>query len=605
MARILPNPDISILRINRWLGLNENPDGDTQLRPGEAAEMQNFKITRDGNLQIRPGMRTVHAARPWAQGPINGVWHGTVAGSSVTVFAADGRLWRFDFTTNTAAEVPRQPGVTLHDAPTHFFGFSGKLYIMNGRGYFEWEGGAETVKHVEGYRPLTHVSTPPAGGGTALEQINKLNGHRRVRFSPNGTATEFSLPERNLQSVDFVRNTATGADMAFTRNLANGTVTITPAPVVGVNTIEVGYTVGANFRAQVESMRFSEFFNGGADNRVFIYGDGSNKTFYSGLDSDGMPRADYFPDLNVLDVGSANTPVTALIRHHDRLAIFKTTGAYTARHGIMTMQDGRAIPAFYVSTVNRSIGNAAMGQTQLVGNNPRTLFASAVYEWRSHEFSPNNDERGCRVLSHRVHMTLAAMNLDAAFTFDDNERQEYYIVENGTAVVHSYATDTWFIYRDFNLTHMFTAGGRLYGATTGGDIVSIARAHTSDNGKPISALWRSGSIAFGRDWQRKYVSRLFVTVKPESKGFITAGIRSNRHSGTMTRVIRQGLATFRNANFRHWSFGTSRQPQTRRFRIKANKLTFFQLMFTSNTDWSTATILAAHVRLMYAGDVRD
>ena len=34
-----------VFHINRWLGLNENPDGDGGLDAGEAAEMSNFRVT--------------------------------------------------------------------------------------------------------------------------------------------------------------------------------------------------------------------------------------------------------------------------------------------------------------------------------------------------------------------------------------------------------------------------------------------------------------------------------------------------------------------------------------------------------------------------------
>jgi hypothetical protein len=197
------------------------------------------------------------------------------------------------------------------------------------------------------------------------------------------------------------------------------------------------------------------------------------------------------------------------------------------------------------------------------------------------------------------------MDLSSAVTFDDNERQEYYIINGGVAVIHSYVTDTWFIYRDFDVTHMFAAGRALYGTTTDGDIVKISRRYTNDNGRPIVTLWRSGSIGFARDWQRKFVSRLFVTMKPEARSMIIATIRTNRDGGATRRVVSQGLATFANANFKSWSFRVNRQPQTRRFRVKARKLTYLQLSFGSDTDWSTATILAAHLRVMFAGDVRN
>ena len=55
MAKITGQTDERIFQIKEWQGLNENPDGDTKLKMGEAAVIRNFKVTRAGNLQRRPG----------------------------------------------------------------------------------------------------------------------------------------------------------------------------------------------------------------------------------------------------------------------------------------------------------------------------------------------------------------------------------------------------------------------------------------------------------------------------------------------------------------------------------------------------------------------
>ena len=114
-----------------------------------------------------------------------------------------------------------------------------------------------------------------------------------------------------MASIDWVRNRASGENYeadAYTADLAAGTVTFTAAPETGVNTLEIAWTNSTNFRGQVTAMRYAELYNGAQDSRVFVYGDGTNKAIYTGLDYDGNPRADYFPDLNVCDVGDANTP---------------------------------------------------------------------------------------------------------------------------------------------------------------------------------------------------------------------------------------------------------------------------------------------------------
>ena len=71
--------------------------------------------------------------------------------------------------------------------------------------------------------------------------------------------------------------------------------------------------------AMLPQILCAEFFNGSNDNRVFLYGDGSNTTYYSGIDEYGKGRADYFPDLNEIEVGD-NSPITAMCRHWGKSA---------------------------------------------------------------------------------------------------------------------------------------------------------------------------------------------------------------------------------------------------------------------------------------------
>lgn len=59
MARISANVGENVYKINRWLGVNQAPEGDALLNYGEAAEMRNFKITAGGALQKRGGSRNV------------------------------------------------------------------------------------------------------------------------------------------------------------------------------------------------------------------------------------------------------------------------------------------------------------------------------------------------------------------------------------------------------------------------------------------------------------------------------------------------------------------------------------------------------------------
>lgn len=560
--------------------------------------MVNFRVTNDGALKKRPGMQAVYDFGR----PINGAWHGYVGGVAYTVVSAGGTLYTVDVAERKPAEIG-----TVNDAHTEFFGFAEKLYILDGEDYKVWSGAGSTAQGVVGYVPVVLANTAPSGGGTELQAVNKLTAQRRVWFSPDGTSTEFVLPEQDIQAVESVKNRVTGAAVSgYTEDTENGKVKFSTPPAKGENTIEVTYTVREDDRKAVTKMRFAEIYNGAADNRVFLYGDGSNRALYSGLDYDGNPTAEYFPDLNVLDIGDANTPLTQLIRHYSRMIAYKTDSAYSVQYGQITLADGRVTAAFYWNPINRAIGNSAPGQVRLVDNNPLTLFNSSVYRWvNSGGYSSNLtvDERQAKRVSDRVWKTLRGMDLSQAYCYDDNERKEWYCVAGTTAVVYNYGLDVWYLYENFPVRHMIGFGGRLYGAR-GNVLVEIADEFRSDCGEAIAARWASGNMAFNADFRRKYSAMLWVGIVPTYGGALEVTIITDRKVDFSKKIVSRSRATFARANFANWSFETSRRPTMQRLKLKAKKFTYYKLIFTNDSDNTTAAVTSADVRVRYTGYVR-
>lgn len=601
MAQITGSANERVFQIKAWGGLNENPGGDTKLKMGEAAAMRNFRITRDGNLQRRPGSREISSL---GAEPVRGIWSGWVNGREQLVSACGGKLWRL-WNEETGEYIREEIGEIDTGREIHFFGFANALYMINGAEYKVWDG--ETLSDVGGYRPLVTIAVPPEGGGETLEQVNKLTGARRCWFSPDGSAKTFKLPETGLLSLDYVKNLSTGKNMAansYTADLTAGTVTFTGVPGAGTNTIEIGWTMAENFREQVLSMRWGELYAGTQDTRIFLYGDGSNKAIYSGLDYDGNPRADYFPDLNEVAVGDANTPITGMIRHYSRLLCFKESSAWTIQYGTISMADGLVTEAFYVTPVNRSIGNVAPGQVRLVLNSPRTLHGSDVYEWKNNGSYSSNltvDERQAKRISDRIYATVRKFDLERCYCYDDNWGQEYYICQGGRALVHNYAADAWYYYEDFDAVCMANFRGELLYGTSDGKMMHFSTDYLNNDGRAIDAYWESGSMSFGQDYQRKYSAMLWVGVKPESSAEVTVTAQTDRSSSYTEKLITSSLASFAHVNFAKWSFATNRKPQMSRLKIKAKKFVFYKLIFRSNTPDATATILAADIRVRFTG----
>ena len=533
----------------------------------------------------------VSAASNTTDTVVRGLWSGFVDGQEVLCAACNGYLWQLARDADGAWSKTACGAVDTEE-DVFMFGFEGKLYLLNGSEYKVWDGTALT--DVSGYRPMVAVSVPPAGGGTALEQVNKLTGARRARFSPDGTSTVFKLPDMGLKSIDYVKHVLIDMEVInYDTDLVNGTVTISPALPEGTNSIEVGWTVYGDTAEEILAMRYAELYNGSQDTRVFIYGDGTNRAFYSGIDFDGAPRADYFPDLNVAHVGDENTPITAMIRHYDRLLCFKLDSAWSIGYSQLTLADGTVTAGFYVSPVNRSVGNCAPGQAVLVENRPRTLDGRSVVEWKSTSSSGNinGDERNAERISQRVEETIRSFDLSSAKTFYDKYAHEYYVIgTNGTALVHGIDADSWYVYTNFDARCLINYMDELYYGTADGYLRHFSTDYFSDVGESIDAYWESGSMPFAADFQRKYSAMLWVGIRPDDNGYLEVTAKTDRKTDFAVYDVETADA--------------SRVPEMNRIKLKAKKFTYYNLILANNTPDTTATVVSVDIRVRGTGYVR-
>lgn len=617
MAKITGAQNERVFQLKKWLGLNESPNGDTKLKFGEAAVMRNWRVTRDGNLQKRPGTREILSLSANRNTAVRGIWTGLIGGAQKVIAAIGDKLYSCYNAGAWAANAISGTIETDGERPC-MFGFSDKLYIISSGHYYCYDGSAlSEVTAGNAYVPLVAVAVPPAGGGATLEQVNKLTGKRRIWFSPDGTATTFQLPEKGLVSIDYAKKTSDGSALTISsRDLANGTLSFGTAPAQGTSTIEVGYTAVSVSDCPVGGYKFFETYNGSQDTRVFLYGDGSNQTIYSGLDYDGAPRADYFPDLNVVNIGVSNTPITGMIRHNDRLVCFKTDSTYSIQYGQLTLADGSLTAAFYVQTVHKAIGNEPPGQVQLVMNSPVTIQGTDIYQWVGNRYGRlTSDERQVRRISDRVAATLTPLNLKYCVCIDDNYSQEYYLSDptSGVTVVWNYALDVWYKYTSFSLPCPFCLGGKLYYGDATGSIMLVDEACNSDdsytlvNGawvvvhNPIDCYWESGSESFGADYQRKYSAMLWIGVKPDNGVELHATVETDRSTSYNNKVISTGMFSFIGLNFADFSFNAMSSPRIDRLKIKAKKFVYYKLILTNNTTDRTATVTTADIRVRFTG----
>lgn len=591
MAKIVTRDTERVLQIQKFLGLNESKDGDTQLKVGEASKMQNWQITPQYHLKVRPGMQEIKSFT----GAVRGLWHGFVSGEEVTLCAAAGGVWKVGESETRIGDI--------YDAPTTFFGFNNKVYMLNGHEYLCWDG-TGSVHVVEGYIPCVLTAASPKGGGTTLENINRLTGKRRVKFSSDGESTEYVLPESNLSSID--RVLVGGEEVTAQKDITAGKVTFSAAPASGSNNVEIYYTAPNTFRSQVTAMKYWEFFNGANDTRVFLYGDGTAKALYCGITESGVASAEYFPDLYEMLVGDENTPITAMVKHYDRLLTFKPGSIYATEYSTVTLADGVVSAGFYTIPLNREIGNESPGQVRLVYNFPRSVYAGALYDWKMTS-STVRDERNAQMVSERIRDTLEGADAGKIFIFDDDSKQEYYIFLNdaaGTALVHRYIEDVWYKYTNLPVVCACRDGDDIYFGTSTGKLALFDEIVHNDFGQEIDCVWESGNVDFGSDYQRKHSSVLWVSLKPAAGARCTVSARSDRKSEYTEKTITAQVLKFSSLDFGHFTFNTNITPHMQRVKLKVKKFVYYKLLINAVSVANDVTVLGVDMRVRFTGYVK-
>lgn len=727
MAEIKASSDEKVFRIQEFFGLNENADGDTKLKLGEASSMRNFKITRDHSLQKRPGLSSIGTMTNgysikisdnskivrtdnnvssqlsmYSNVSLNPDNSFEVYGNNVTVDYENSSMYSGYFWTGNDGKVyqldrceqkientdtkynwyMRQLSVVLagegiavtnalwtgtlskrqvllgvagsnlclawdsvngfvfrrlgtlklddnrNDQRVSIFGFADKVYIMTGLAFYVWEDYNQDISeltYLTTYQPLVMVSVTPSdssdGSGVALQPVNLLSSYYRVWLSPDGKGKKFTIPANETAPKSYykIKNLVYGTfydESEFSLLDGGGTTTIQFNDIpnlAGENIIEVTYPgkgyeyTGSPFDAasgSIPNMKYVETYNGATDARIFLYGDGTNRTFYSDFDTNGLPRADYIPELNVINIGVMNTPLTGLVRHYSRLIAFKEDEAYSIQYGTITLPDNTSTAAFYCTPINRSLGNEAMGQVRLVLNSPYTLCGKDLYEWRNNSSYSSNltiDERQAKRISDRVYATLANFDFPQCYCYDDNDHQEYYICYDKKALVYNYAADAWYYYTNFDVTCMVNLNGELYAGDSLGRLNLVSRNNRTDNGDEITGYWESGAEPFDREFMRKYSAMLWVVLKPELRSQVMVTVETDRKSDHSKKVAASSVFSFGSADFRRWSFNTNRKPHAIRLKIKAKKFTYYKLILEYSGTNTTATVVAADMRIRYTG----
>jgi len=485
------------------------------------------------------------------------------------------------------------------NAKTSFFSFSSKCYMLNGTDFLSYDGTSWSV--VAGYRPKIAISTPPTGGGTLFEEVNRLTGAKHQTFSPDGIATAFQLAELNNDSIDYVIVNGApkilGTD--YTVNVTKDIITFTVAPITGVpNNTDIGWTKGTGDRASILQNLYATIYGGANDSRIFVYGGSANRLYFTGL-ADGVPSAEYFPANAYIEVGSDEFSVTSAVKQYDKLLIFTEQGSYYASYSLATLATGEVVPSFPTSYIGAK-GNIAYGQARNVLNNPFTIF-EGVYQWSLVQLG--SDVRNAGYMSKRVQPSLDGVDLTKAITYVHEKNREYWLVVGSVAWIYNYGVDVWYQRENIPASNFLEIDGVLYFGTAG-TIMKFDPALLIDNGAYINSRWEMGFYDFGAEYINKYMNNIWVSLKPEVHSSVDLQTVTNVDGTSVKQTIYYNLATFLHCNFNHFSFNTSYNPQPFYVEVQAMGFDYFKLIIVNDSDFYAATVLSINLPARHGGKVR-
>lgn len=617
-------PD-KVFSVDKFLGINEYADSETELKPGQASMMRNFRITDGGNLALRPGVRRfVPLYDDW---PYNNLreafpmymdgkewlycsfW--TDGGFVVAFLREDDEDWaKFGSVDNDASGQPAYKS----------FEHDGKVWVC-------WKDENETMRadyvpfgmrvNTETYVPLLISGGDPSGGGATVEPLNILSDKFRAKYIAADRATKYRLPSitTGVISVVVENKEYAAADMGtFDLQTKTFTFSANKEPHDDLDVEFVCKHADGDIRSARRlffEMRYYTHFNGATDTRTFFYGGGDayyrnqNICYYTGVPAHGSGL--YVPAGNELAVDFSDSPITALVRHYSRLLAFKPDGVDAITYEPVTLADGSVIAGFFLRPVSRDFGNDAVGQVQLVDNAARSLTKSGAYDWR---VSAGNyrDERYAKRVSDAVVKTLASADTSKIVTCDDGNTKTWYAFLNdeaGTVLVHRYGLDVWSIYRSSVATNVksafvfekkvtFLRNGQLFVF----DESAVRDEDENGDVHQIEAVWESGFQDFGASYRRKDSDHLWVSMLPVDGASVHVSVETDARQDYEERELSTALAP---------EYGDAKPdgvPFVTRLRMKVKRFVYYKLRFRVKDSGASPVILGYDQHIRFSSSVK-
>ena len=447
----------------------------TKVLLSRSPDMQNMICDQNDFLVKRTGWKT---QQTYANAPIYGLFP-LPDGSGFAVHAGN-KLYARP-TEGTQTELCAD----MNQAFSQSFTMGGVLYLLDGAAYRavrrnEDDDGWEAVKVEDiAYVPTTTISAAPTGGGTSYEAVNLLSPKRINTFIGNGSATQFQVDAKDLDSAAVTAEVDGTAVTVSSVNRTTGLVTLASAPPNGNGLANVSIAFSKTvegYADKINQCRIAGLYGGKNDTGVFVAGNPEEP------DCDwqsGLYDPTYFPDLGYTRMGTDASAIVGYLKQYDSQLVIKSGGAQEATsylRSYLMADDGSAL--YPLRQGAQGEGAAAPRSFATLNDLPLFLSARGVQGVFGTAVA---EQRTIRSVSDAIVPRLAA-EADLADACAIVYKSKYYLAVGG----HMYVADgalteengdpAWFYWTDVPAQCLAVLDGRLWFGTADGRLCRFAEA---------------------------------------------------------------------------------------------------------------------------------
>lgn len=496
--------------------------------PECSADIVNFRISADGSLEKRCGYKKICA---FEKG-VRAIWTGKHGEHYACYVLSENKIFSVNTESGETSEVGELQST---DTEAELFLYRGTLYVIDGvQLYALTENG--TVKPF-GYVPLVGKDWQSSERGAINEPRNMLNDKGRMSYIAVEGRSVLYL-DSGVLSVDaiYVNGTEVSRDK-YTVSANRSFVTLSGTSAGDRVMLYFTYAENSNAVSELMKNTRAAVFGGINTSRPFLFGGSNSAAVYSSAyvsdtslaEAKFMyPQSDalYFPFGCEFAVGDGNCSVSTVGRHYDRLLIFTDNGTWRADSEACGTEE------FPVMNVNSSVGVLSRNGAAVLEDSPYTVGTDGIYRWTA-DTDELNDCNAIRI-SDEIGSLLGRDFYRGACIFADTERRELLVScpeASERTWVYSAAAEAWTCFSGIGAEKFFRLDSGI-GFLRGGAIYAFDSALYTDEGRPISACFRSAVLDFGTD-RRKRMTELGVSAEG---GRIEVGIYADgkRYSSAST-----------------------------------------------------------------------